>query len=584
MILSSAFPFLAPLGAGELIGHYILRNARYTTSASSRMVFKELLGRKPGLNGMPSGLGHFHEVVGHVFGSLEMLLDGHTELNWYCRGLPVEKYAQQRRNLVENLKGPVRLCRPEVTLGATDGVERYCPECEEIQLRDNGFRYVHRELCAPYVVACRVHGIELRWKGKQGRLFDAECHHPLEPSQLSICVEFARRTAHCLNTTAENGAFTKADTLSHLMKAGYLSETGRLAVGDTVRTFISTFGEAFPDERMKYMCSTEKNIMDALRNLMRPDRAVFPLYCILLSWMAQERACSKQRKSVSVSSTHRRTLSPVTEDQVRMAMAEHGSLRAASTALNVNIKKLTALCLLHGIPFARRTKTLDVVLVENIHAAFDARQTPAQIVRRFGVSLSTAHWIRSCRADLAELKEHRVQQRVREDKALWEQVVRASPGATTTALKLMNYSLWARLRRNSKSWLEDHGAVPALIRGPRRSCRSMPLEPTVNRVIAKVAAASEKGGRRPEWKTLGRLQRATGMTEYELHRLYQLSALKKYLETKASFVHRRLIWGNATPERFKLWKIARKAGLRESTIRFVQHSFMKNYDTRNSED
>lgn len=60
-----------------------------------------------------------------------------------------------------------------------------------------------------------------------------------------MAVQFARRTAHCLNTAAEIGSYTKADTLRRLMEAGYLSATGRLAVGDTIRTFVDMFGDAF---------------------------------------------------------------------------------------------------------------------------------------------------------------------------------------------------------------------------------------------------------------------------------------------------------------------------------------------------
>lgn len=575
MIVSSAFPFLAPLGAGELIGHYIQRNARYTTSASLSMVFKALLGRKPGLYGMPSGLGRFHEIVGHVFGPLDMLLEEHTELNWYCRGLPGEKYAQQRRNLVEKLKGPVRLCHPEVTLGATDGVERYCPECDEIHLRDNGFKYAHRELCAPYVMACRKHGVELRWRGMQGRLFDAECHRPLDPGQLPQCVEFARRTALCLNTAAEGGVFTKADTLRRLKEAGFLSETGRLAVGETVRTFISTFGGAFPDERMKYMCTSEKSIMGALRNLMRPDRAVFPLYCILLSWMAEERARTRQNKSVPENSPRRRALSPLTEEQVRSAMAEHSTLSVASAALNVNMKKLTALCLLYGIPISRRAKTLDAVLLENIHAAFDARLTPGQIVTRFAVSLSTAHWIRSCRADLAELKEHRLQQRTIEDRAAWEHAVLANSSETTTALRRMYSPLWARLRRHSKNWLEEHRAALAPIGALPRGPRLMPLTHITKVVAGRAALACEKKGRKPAWKTLGRLQRATGITEYQMRRLLQSSDLDGILEVKERFVRRRLLWVDKTNENLKRWEVVRKSRLRESTITKFHESQIK---------
>lgn len=570
MIATSAFPFLAPLGAGELIGHYILRNAGYSSSASRRMVFEELLNQKPGLHGMPNGLGRFHQVVGHLLGSLDMLLDEHTELNWYCRGLPPEKYERQRRNLIEKLNGPVRLCRPEVTLGATDGVARYCPECDEQQLHDYGFRYVHRELCAPYVTACSKHGLELLYRGKQGRLFDADCCHPLSPGQLQMAVQFARRTAHCLNTAAEIGSYTKADTLRRLMEAGYLSATGRLAVGDTIRTFVDMFGDAFPDERMHYMCSSAKCISGALRNLMRAERAVFPVYGILLSWMAEERVRPTGNKSVSVRTTKRHVLPTLSADQVRVAMVEHGTLTAASRVLGVNMKKLTALCLLHGVPINRRAKTLDPVLWESVHAAFDAGLAPSQVVKRYGVSLSTAHWIRTCRADLMELKSKPVQRRAIEDRALWEQVLLANPGKTTTELRTMNYSLWTRLRRNSFTWLQEHRAPPSAVRAHRRNNWPKPLTQTLNKSVRKAASACEKEGKLPLWKTLGRLQRTVGITEYQMRRFHEATTIDGLLESNSTFVRRRLEWADPSPGKLKSWRAARKAGLRATTISGVR--------------
>lgn len=572
MITTSNFPFLSPMGDGELLGHYILRNAGYTSSASVRRVFRDMLNRKPSLYGMPNGVGRFHEVVGHVFGSLDMLLNEHTELNWYCRGLPPEKYFLQRRNLIEKVNGPVRLCHPDVTLGGHDGVERYCPECDAEHQHEYGFKYLHRELCAPYVEACLNHGLELRWRGKQGRLFDVECCHPLNPGQLGIAVEFARRTAHCLNTIAENGPYTKADTLRRLKEAGYLSETGRLAVGDTVHNFIDKFGESFSDERVQYMCSSEKCIVAALRNLMRPERAVFPLYCILLSWMAEEQVRTKLTKSISLNLPKRRVLPQLTADQVRSAMIEYGTLTAASDVLGVNMKKLTSLCLLHGVPISKRTKILTPPLLTKIHAAYDARMTPGQVMKKFDISLSTAHWIRTCRKDLTELKDERVHLRNAEDKATWEKVLLANLDKTTTTLKKMHYSLWARLRRNSKTWLEEHSSITTGCQRRRSRTWPEPLKRTLNKALQNAASSCEKNGRRPLWKTLGRLHRSVGITESQIRRLHQQETLDELLESNSTFIDRRLQWADPAPGKLKAWKVARKAGLRKSTISRIQQS------------
>lgn len=288
---------VTPFPDGETVNSLLSRLADFRNDCTLRTMSQQLLARGAGLDDMPSRLDNFYTHIGHLFGDRKLLEERHTLLQYGLLGLPPEKHAMQRARLWSQCSGPIRLARLPVMFAPPEGLLLVCPECAEEALDQYGFAFVHRRNVAPFVHTCPLHFCEMRSTAGQVSLFDALCRLHSSRRQFRDTVEFAIRSTSCVEDSNSTSRYSKAAVIATLRQSQWLNENDRVRVAEFVGTFISFFRNRFDDRRLEALVSGHEYVAAALRALMRNDRALHTVWCLLFAWFAEYCEC-RRTKSV----------------------------------------------------------------------------------------------------------------------------------------------------------------------------------------------------------------------------------------------------------------------------------------------
>jgi hypothetical protein len=552
------------LPEGEIISAFFWRTMNYGARYSMDSAYEALCKQKRGLDGMQSDLNSFHEAIGYMYKSIDAWIHEHTEYNFFCCGLPLPKFAEQFKRVQFKCKGPVRLCRLQPIFGVLEGRYRKCHECEKQQLIDEGFSFIHRRMGAPFVQYCSKHRLLLATFNSQMLLFDRCCEQLATPVQIDHDVELGKRIYHCICIPADHSGYHKDHVIEMLSEAGWLSETGRIHLAEFIQRFCNRFRGAFADARLDYLVQSAKYINDAIRSLLRADRGIHPIWCILFVWFteSEKRAIFISHKKVE------RVVAIPSREAIAAQLEQHRTLTAASKAMGIGMAKLTCLCNSYQIPFSARPKKYDDALVASINEAYDKGLRPSEVVHKFRISQTMAYRILRGRSDGFNPESEAVTLRTEDAKNQWLAALDRHPSLTYTALRKLYKGVWMQLYRKAPDWLNCRR--PKATMPGRHIRRGTPQEilALLKSAIADAESTCGRRGKKPIRKSLYRLRELTGISESTQRSLQRHQLLEEFQETKLTFVTRRINWARRGSKslHWKTWELAKRAGLRKQTV------------------
>ncbi|ABE32680.1 hypothetical protein Bxe_A0253 [Paraburkholderia xenovorans LB400] len=459
----------------------------------------------------------------------------------------------------------MRLTRLPLLFSVSEREYLTCPECEEVQIRMNGFSYVHRRTGAPFVDVCGMHGCDLKPANGQMFLFDQGCRGRPTPYQRSMSGEFAKRVNESMEVPATVSAFRKEAVAEALHLAGWISNGGRLQLSSLLTEFTRFFSGAFSDLRLQFLVQSEPLVENALHNLLRDTRAVHPVWCILFAWFAS--ACEMKK---SAPRTERRQLRPEpSADELRVLMLKHGTVTKTAAALSLTTHRICTLCKRYGIDASWRPKFIDASMQKAIGDALARGELPKTVQVRFQVSISTVYRILASQKDGILPRRKATVARTEAAKARWLLARAEHPTLSATGLRKLVPPTWARLNRNAPDWLrENTGSLKVqkvyhrIVQHPQAVLR------TFSESVRAAESACVGDEHPPLRKSLYRIRRELGVSEYAFVRGRLRLSMSSEGEPSQAFVARRVSW--AIPRVCRRgkhnWAIARKARLRKETV------------------
>ncbi|SAK99561.1 hypothetical protein AWB76_07742 [Caballeronia temeraria] len=558
---------IPPFPRGQLVNDF-LENLFFTDVPRSLLIAcRTLLARRPGLDSMPSGLSQFHEVVGHLYGTAYEIADEHTLLSYFCCGLRRCKFAAQTERLINVTPGPVRLTRLPVLFDVLEGEHLWCPECQEEQRRDYGFTFNHRRTAAPFVNTCFKHRCLLRPRSGQYLLFDERCVKTPTPFQLANGFEFCRRVSDCSEQSAECSNYHKDEVARSLIASGWRNESGRLNLREFVDEFCAFYRNAFSDDRLDLLVQSTSLVENGIRGLLREERAVHPVWCILFAWFSEY--CYRTPCRVTKAIVERRP--PPTADELRAVMQHCGTLSATANALAIGVSKVAVLCRRFGIPASWRPKRVGCETIEAILSSVAHGMSPREVEQKFGLSRSTIYRILASHPDILTARRRAIAARTENAKALWDAATSRLPSLSDTAIRRELPAVWAQLYRHEGAWLQQRQRKLLVNRAKHRNGRPTPLLHRLEAALAQAHESCNQPDKPPVRRSIYELRRRIGVSEYAFRSTLQGSPSLVGSELRKSFVCRRLAWAQtriADPiQSVSAWKIAHEAKLRLSSIK-----------------
>jgi hypothetical protein len=530
-------------------------------------------GRLPLLDAMPSSLGLLHDELTHIFGDIDWLIGEHTLFNFYCCGLPRSKFEAQKKNLIHKLKGPVRLCRHPLLFESCEQTNKHCPECEKEQLKEYGASFITLRSCFPFVNVCSVHGEVLKSMKKQLLLFDDYCQAPPNKYQIGKTMELARKIEECINNSLEHMDTHMDDIIRLLKDRGYIQENNRCQVA-LLRTHIAAhFEGAFSDKRLALLCSSPDLLDNAIRTLLRENRAVPPMYCVLFK-MFLENAVSvhkpvKQSQQEASPEQAKKQWNTVymTKKEMEELLDAHGSIAAVSKEVGINQTKLASACKLLRIRHVWRPKKVDEKTVEQIESAFRKGSTEAEISQMVGLALTTVYRVLETIPGIVGLRQSRREAGHEQDRVLYLKLREENPELTRNQLKERYKSLWQRLYRRDKEWLATNAPTPVT---KTYHAHNPPPAELVEKFDFAVKAVAERCFNQDTHPINGsnyQLRKMSGVSEHAFNSVKAAKLLKLQRFTRDETNRKRMkLAAERSPTAMADSTLAKEAKLRTTTV------------------
>jgi len=554
------FRITSKLAYGETINSHVSRLFKSSGRHSLVAATKRLFERPPTNDVMPSNITEYVNALSPLCGDAIAVRDQNTAYNLYCQGLPTARFEPQSQRLLGKIPDPICLVRLQPLIGATKNSYQQCPACEEERLKEYAFNFAHRREGLDLACICPLHGMPYRAVGEQLLLLEQQFKNPPTLRQVKLGQNFARELDYCLSTPAAESKYHKDQVAEQIKQLGWRVPSLREEVK-------SAYHDAFSDARLDYIVQTDIFVENALRSLLRPDRAVHYGWCVLVSMVLESRDCPSVMKG--------ETLKPAAEPQVdstseelRVALEKYKSLKRIADALNISRSRVETLCRLYDLPVNWREKRIDLNLRAEIKNAIARGMKPDDVCKMFAISQATYYRLLRTWPELTSRKKTNQQQRVNEYKRQWIALLRTHPKKTATEIRRLNPSIWAILYRHAKEWLSQHSPV----RSPSKSrkVKSVPpaLAEKLRSSLQTVAASCSQPGLASVHVSAYQLRKRAGLYEHALKKLEDIGVVEKHEEMREVFVQKRLNHALSTgvSTKDKLWRVAKAASLREKTV------------------
>ncbi|MEX3984061.1 TnsD family Tn7-like transposition protein [Paraburkholderia sp. EG287A] len=562
---SPTLAVISPFPNGETVNSLLQRNAALAGDSSLRKISRQLLARGIGLDGMPSRLEEFQARVGYLFGNQTELEANHTLLAYELLGVPKERQAEQTRRMRESCKGPIRSSRLPVLLSPSERAFLVCPECAEEALDIHGFSFTHRRNVAPFVAACPLHFCWLRASSTQEPLFDAACCGARPVRKLRNAIEFAKHSDICVAGTHAVTEYSKPRVIDALRDARWLLPSGRLRLSELVTTFVAFYRDYFDDCRLNALVSTHDYVDTALHALMREDRAVHAVWCILLKWFSQHCECP----GVLEAPRARRPVQRFSADQARAALSQHATVVAAARVLGTSAHALTIFCRCSGIPVDARPSKLDDVTLARIQQHLAAGMRPQDIALATGMSTSSVYRVLVAMPSVESYYRKALTHSTDETEALWLKMRREHPTATQTQLRDLAPAAFGVLRRNAPEWLKQQSYAKQAKRMTAPASRPHSGLSALARAIRTADSYLDSLEGPPVRRSAYRLRELLGISEYAVTSSLPKMQAGAFPQSREGCIAARVEWArrqgmNAHADH---WRMARAVKLRQITLR-----------------
>ncbi|PTU66941.1 hypothetical protein DB032_19420 [Chromobacterium sp. Panama] len=556
---------------GEIVNAFLTRILSYGGVHSLSLACRQLLNRRPSLDGMPNYLGLFHQELGYLYGDIDTLIDKHTEFNFICCGLPKAKFSAQRARLIDMYKGPVRLCRLPLLFGVSEQSYLQCSECEEQQKREFGFSFIHRRMGVPFVNVCPIHGVPLCASKRQLLLFDAHCQSKPNSYQVVMTMELGKRIEYCMETPVYLSRYDKDSVIDLFKLSGWIDDNNRFHLIDFTRKFSIFFDGAFSDERLKILCQSERHIENAIRALLRNEKSIHPEWCVLFAWFAEQQPYTGPAQStvaIPIEAAHRRLVSPKVmplREAVAAELAKHKALQATAMAMGISASLLNVLCKRYEINVSWRPKTLKESVANLVKKELVDGKSPSEVAAKFQISLTSVYRQLAILTDVPLPREKALSARIESDKAEWLNAIQTNPEMPRNSLRKKYPTLWMRLYRNAHDWFVANQPTFQLPNNGVRASPPCKLLCNLNSALAEAADVCTAPDKKRINMSRYRFQELTRVPIYALKKCEDNGFVEKREEQHDDFVRARLkrlagLVGRPCA-------IAKKAGLREETIR-----------------
>ncbi|MGT2430937.1 TnsD family Tn7-like transposition protein [Cupriavidus basilensis] len=556
---------ITPFPDGETVNSFLRRNGTFAGDSTLGRISRELLARRPGLDGMPSRLDEFQARIGYLFGKRDALEAKHTLLAYELLGVPPDRHEIQKARLRMRCTGPIRSSRLPVLLAPSERTFLVCPECGEEALERYGFSFTHRRDVAPFVVACPDHFCWLRSSAQRQLLFDAQCRRALSTEQLPNAIRFAMHSAACVEADEMLSAYRKAGVVDALRNTHWLTEGNRFRLSELIETFQSFFRDHFDDCRLDNLVSTPNYVEAALRALMREDRAIHAVWCILLTWFTQNCECRRPCNSAR----RHREVKVLCDDRVRTALSLHGTVVSAANELGTSAHQLTIFCRCAGIPVDARPSKLDNTTLATIRQHIVAGMHPQEIARATQMSTSSIYRVLAAMPSVESHYRRLVRRSTDEAKQLWLMFREEHPEAAQTQVRRKAPATFAVLHRNAPEWLKR--VTPRAASAHARVCvrRSSVALSALARATDAAWTHLDSFDGPPVRRSAYRLRELLGINEYALNSSIAHSALSPFSQTRDDYIAARVSWVTRCGPQVRLddWRIARAAALRLTTLK-----------------
>lgn len=569
--MNSRLLAIRPCPKGEYLTWWLKSAARLTGDVDLQTLSHEIFGHRVGLDGMPSGLMEFHRQIGHLLGGIDDLLSDHTEFNLRCCGLRALRQMQQRERMLVMSHGPIRLARLPVLFEPSERLRRYCPECALEQISSVGFSFVDRAANAPFVSVCGIHGVALLPACGDENSYIEACQGERSKYQLACEKALSARMVHCLETSPTTSGYSLSDVLDLLTRSGWRDENGRFARSALVCAFTKFFCGAFSDRRLATLVADERIIDGALRNLVKVERGVHPIWCLLFRIFAEN--CGRQNRWPHEHANVGRVL--LDEGRLRALLLEHRTLRAAAKVIHVSEARLALCCKRYGVERRWRAKFLRPEMISQIERAVSGGQGIPSVCQTFRVSLSSVYRVISAaglRTDRANARAVRVES----DKEAWLKFVTAEPELSRTQLRRRYCAVYERLRRYAPRWLKEHLPPPAKRnRTQLRTPRPSGLLAAMGDAAKAAVAHCDSADGRPAHRSVYRIRSSLRVNYYAFEVSRAAGSVCVVPESRRQFVERRVDWADTCWHSLRRNQnsLAKRASLRPRTI--VEHYLEK---------
>ncbi|WP_429483919.1 TnsD family Tn7-like transposition protein [Paraburkholderia youngii] len=378
-----------------------------------------------------------------------------------------------------------------------------------------------------------------------------------------------------MESPAAKSKYHKDRVVQALRASNWQRENGRIQLRELIQNFISFFSGGFSDVRLELLTQSHAQIEGAIRSLFRADRGVHPLWCILFAWFAE--SCEAIRHASQP--VRRERSAPLTSEELTGLMAQFGTVTGVANALALNVAAVSVLCKRYGIQASWRPKHIDQSITEEVVAAFRQGSSPAEIQKRYRISRTAVYRIAAAVPDIVTPARRRVLSRTDAAKSHWLTARVQYPDLPDTTLRRMLPAVWAQLRRNAPDWLcETRRVATKLSPKKGRPEPSQPLLGQLEQAISAAEARCDKDNSLPGHKSLYRLRRLTGLSDYAFQATNHCLGNPRITESRIHFVRRRCIWAQSrlNPTSRSLWRVARTARLRPDSIRQAVSHFDAN--------
>lgn len=584
----------------ELVISIIARYRKWSGEPNHRNMLQNIFGDKHTTASvdLPSNIGRLVErlpITSQI--TVEQLIMEHTMFPFYSAFLPSEQAEAVYRSMVEG-NGNDIYTRIGI-MGSSvrrNKFIRYCNECLSRDIKTYGESYWHRMHQVPGLDVCVEHGI---------RLLDSNIHLHGENKFKFITADASNSPLDCVAEKTPSNEVEKYQHLANNIKMlinnrypnrsfewfeqyywnklkdlGYSSIIGRKVDQDRLgQDFKSYFGESFL-ERLQSGIDRKNNWLKQITR--KHQRTFHPIRHLLLIQFLNS--------DVEECFTHSETSKPFGHGpwMCLNPVADHyGSHVINEVALTVKDKKAigTFICSCGFVYTLRagedakngvRVKQFGMIWEKECKHLADAGMSLKEIGRRLHANERTVKKYIDIDRDEEGKKRHLEEETQRaEDRMEWKDMQKKYPCLSRTELRKLNPTLYNRLYRSDRSWLEKES--------PTKVRRRLAIKPRIDwirrdwelveKIKMAVLAIQTKEGK-PKQLSKNAIGLATGQVSLLEKHLDKLPQTKAYLElvveNKEQYRMRRLKWAIEELKRegkgIVKWEVLRKAGIRPETI------------------